>query len=508
MAQKGKDSPASETVNKFKQNPGLYIGSVLILILVTVTFVGGDLIGGRGSGQGGDLTFGYYDGVPINFVPGNMFAQYREQAIWMLQSQGANPDNYFFAYQVWRLAFEETVKHTAILQMVKRSNYLIPSEAVDRAVLQRPEYQDNGRFSQALYQRKGESARLVIWRQTHDELIKDMFNSDFLGLLKPSGEVDFIAGMSSPQRSFQLVYFKVDDYPDSEFLSYARENSELFDSIHLSKITISGEREAKKILASIKDGTSTFEDAARTQSQDSYADRGGDMGKSFSVDLNVEILNPLDRQTIFSLGRGELSDVIRSVDGWSFFRVEEELTHADFNDYAVMEKVRSYVRDAERGRMEDWAIAQADSFIVEVEDSGLLNASRWRNLAIHNFGPIPINYAGVDLFSTLESFTISGFSPEYVKTISRNEDFWKIAFSTQINTPSKPLVQGDNILVLIPVEQIENEEYSVENIASMYSSYWLDYITEQSLNQYFLHNGKLDNRFDDVYQRHLMPTGF
>ena len=43
-----KDSSSSEIIRKFKASPGLYIGSVVILILVVVTFLGGDLLSGGG----------------------------------------------------------------------------------------------------------------------------------------------------------------------------------------------------------------------------------------------------------------------------------------------------------------------------------------------------------------------------------------------------------------------------------------------------------------------------
>jgi len=501
---KGKDSLSAVEARKFKQNPWIYIGSVFILILVTVTFVGGDLVGGRAAGNSGDLTFGYYDGIPITWLPGNMFAQYRDQAGRYYQSQGADINDFRIYAQTWRIAFEKMVEYTAILQMMKKSHYTVPEKLVDRAVAQRPEFQENGRFSKALYQRMSDSSRLVIWRQTQDKLAEIMFNNDINNILIPSAEPDFIAAMSLVQRRFQMVYFKVDDYPEIEYLSYARENSELFNSIHLSKITISNEREAKKILNSIKDGITTFEDAARAQSQDSYADRGGDMGRRYSIDLNVEIPNPSDREAIFGLRMGELSDVIRSGEEWTFFRVEDELTLADFEDEAVIAKVRSYVRDNERGRMEDWALAQAGEFNIDVENSGLDNAARWRYLSIYSFGPIPINYGGIDLFNTLESNTIADFNSEYLNNLSTNDDFWKTAFSTELNKPSQPFVQGDNVLVFIPVEQIEAEETAVKNIASMYSSYWLSYMTEQSLQPYFMKNGKTVDNFWEIYFRYFM----
>ena len=169
MAKKDKKTLAKENetnslgvAQKFKQSPALYIGSVVILVLVVVTFIGGDFLSGRGPGGGGDLTFGYYDRAPISYIPGNMLAQYQEQAVRFYQSQGLDINNFSIGAQIWRQAFELAVAHTAILQMMKRSNYSVPERTVDRQVAQLPQFQVNGRFSSALYNQLSDSARVSI----------------------------------------------------------------------------------------------------------------------------------------------------------------------------------------------------------------------------------------------------------------------------------------------------------------------------------------------------------
>ena len=76
-----KEPFSSEIAKKFRQSPALYIGSVVILVLVIVTFLGGDLLsGGRFGSAGDNWVFGYYDKIPITLVPGNNFAQSYEWA--------------------------------------------------------------------------------------------------------------------------------------------------------------------------------------------------------------------------------------------------------------------------------------------------------------------------------------------------------------------------------------------------------------------------------------------
>ena len=505
-ADQEKESLSSGVSKKFKQNPALYIGSVAVLVLVVVTFVGGDLLsGGRFGGGGGDLTFGYYDKAPISWVPGNMFSQYYERFLQYYRSQYGDTGDFRFESQVWRDAFEFTAVHTAVIQIMKNSKYSVPDKAVDRNVAQLPRFQDNGRFSPALYRQMPESNRNNLWRQIKDEMTRSVFFDDTFNTLILSSEADFIANMAATSRMFDVVLFKVDDYPAEEYISFANENAELFKSIHLSRISINSEKEAARILDSIKDGTLLFEDAARSQSQDIYADRGGDMGSRLFYELDRDIPGISDRQAIFNLEKGGYSDIINNNGEWSFYRVEDELTEVNFDDETVMEKVKSYVRNYRRGLMEDWAFAQAQVFVEDAKESSFDNAARSRSIEKQSFGPLPINYGGLNLFTTLDSFTITGIPPADIGNISRNENFWKTAFSTELNTPSEPLVQGNNVLVFLPTEQSEVQDENIANIASMYSSYWVNNTTEQSLNPYFLKHEKMKDNFWDVYYRVFTP---
>jgi parvulin-like peptidyl-prolyl isomerase len=483
-----------------------------VLILVIVSFVLVPAFVPEGRRGGGDLTFGYYDDVPISYVPGNYFAQSQERIARYYQSSADINSLQYYQSVIWQQAFESAAVHTAILQEMKKANYSVPVKTVDRQVAQLPMFQENGRFSPALYQKMSGNASLALWRQIQDEITKNLYIGDMLGLLKSPKEEVLIGNMASNARNFEMVFFSVDDYPASEYLAYAREHSDVFKSVHLSRISVnSGEREARQILTSVKDGTATFEDAARAQSQDNFADRGGDMGIRYIFELEQEITETAVRENIIRLEKGALSDVVKVGDRWAFFRTEEELKEANFEDEAVMEKVRSYMRNFERGRMEDRAIAQARDFIADANaadfDTALDRVGKEKN----SFGPLPINYGSVDLFSSIESFSMPQLSRSELSSLSMNENFWKIAFTTPLNSLSEPLVQGSNVFVFLPTEQTDIEE-SIEKAesaaATAYSSYWLNYTMEQTIHNYFMNSAKMDNRFIETYYRYFTPFGY
>jgi hypothetical protein len=501
-AVKEKNPSDLEFVRRFKANPLVFIGTIIILIIVIIAFVlVPAIVPEYGGGGSVDLTFGSYDKVPITYVPGNYFAQYYSMVAQYRQPSSEADDYQFISYQIWREAFEGAALHTAVLRETQKSGYTVPAEIVDREVAQLPQFQENGRFSATLYQRLSSNDRLTLWRQVQDDIAKERFRSDVTGLLKSSGEGTFIGAMASPQRSFEMAAFPVESYPDSELALYAAEHPNLFRTTHLSTISVnSSEREARQILDSIQSGTTTFEDAARTHSQDSYAERGGDMGIKLAHELSQEITEEADREQIIALGKGEYSGVIKRGSGWAFFRVEDAVQPANIADAATLEKVRSYVRGFERGRMEDWAIARAREFIALAGESGFDAALSRQGIEKRSFGPLPINYGDIDLFASLRYFS----APE-LASASTDENFWKAAFSTPVGKLSEPLVRGDNVLVLLPTEETVAEESSVESIASTYSSYWLSYMTEQSLRTYFLTSEKMDDQFISTYLRYFLP---
>ncbi|MDR2717708.1 MAG: SurA N-terminal domain-containing protein [Treponema sp.] len=494
----------SELVRRFKTRPFLFIGTFIVLVIVVVAFVlVPAIVPNSGFGRDVDLTFGYYDKVAISYVPGNYFAQYYEMVARYRQNT-MNSENYSYAsYQIWREAFEGAAIHTAILHEMKKSGYTAPSKMVDRDVARLPQFQENGRFSAALYRQMDDNQRLSLWRQVQEDIAKEHFHADVTGLLKPAAEAEFIGKMAAAQRSFDMTVFSVDSYPEAEYAAYIREHSDLFRSVHLSMITVnSNEREARKILDSIKNGETTFEDAARAYSKDDYADRGGDMGIKMIHELSIDIPEETEREKLISLARDEYSDIVKTGSGWSFFRIEEAVQEADASDEAVLEKVRTYVRNFERGRMEDWAIAQAESFITLVNELGLEDAIAQQGIEKRSFGPVPINYGNVDLFTTLASQPVSELSAS-----ASDENFWKVAFSTPVETPSRPVVQGSNVLVLFPKEETAIEESAIESITSTFNSYWLSYVSEQALQQHFINSPKMEDKFIDIYFRYFMNQG-
>ena len=509
MVSKGKKKPnpaenpgQGEFIRRFKSNPLVFIGTFVILIIVIVAFVLVPAIVPNAGGANVDLTFGFYDKIPISYVQGNYLAQVQSNYARYMQGSINESNALSISSQIWRSAFEETVTHIAILQEMKKAGFVIPPELVDKEVRSLPEFQENGRFSVTQYRRLDKATRMSLWKDVRDSLIARRYISDVSGLRQPSQEAAFIGAMASRERTFDMAVFPLSSYPVEEITAFAAGSQDLFKTVHLSKITVnSNEREIRQILTAVEEGSQSFEEAARTHSQDNFAESGGDMGIKMAYELTEEIPDDLERESVLGLARGAVSPIVKVPSGWAFYRAEETPAPADLTDQDTVEKIRTYLTAFRRGIMDDWLIGQAEQLIALAEEKGFDIAAGELGWAKQNFGPVALNYGNFSLFKSLSTDT----APE-LAAASSNENFWQTAFSTPLQSPSTPFMLGDNVLVLFPLEENTLEESDIESIVSSFTSYWINNNTDRGIRDSFIRSEKLEDNFWTTYFRYLQPS--
>ncbi|MDR2136314.1 MAG: peptidylprolyl isomerase [Treponema sp.] len=495
----GEDSAKSELVRRFKANPAVFIGTVVVLIIVIVAFVFVPAIVPNISGFGADYTFGYYDKTPISYRPGNYFALVHEQLVQTNQGTYSEENAAYVNFQIWWNAFQSAVVHTGILHEMGKAGYEPSKEKVDREVAQA--FQINGRFDAASYRQLSNARKIAIWREAQEQIITEAYLRDQYELLRPSGEADFVVGMAAAQRRFEGAAYNLADYPEAELKTYVAQNFALFKSVHFSRITVSsGEREARQILASVKDGTLSFEDAARNQSQDAYAERGGDMGVQMAYELATVISDEAAREKVLALRKGEISDLVSAGESWIFFRAEEDPVAVDTADAAQMEKIRSYLLLFERGRVVDYFAGLAEG--IRAKGIGFDEALQEAGLQKFSFGPLAINYGNLPFFPRLGG--IEGFSDTVLSDFAVTDSFWQTAFSTPLGAVSEPLELGDQVLILLPLEAepAESPEENAENIKLTFQ--YFAHEANDAIQPFFTQNPKLKDQFWETYSRYLM----
>ncbi|MDR0498031.1 MAG: SurA N-terminal domain-containing protein [Treponema sp.] len=486
--EKRDDSFKSEMMHRFKTHPLIFAGTVIVLVIIIIAFVFVPAIV-PSAPRGGDLTFGYYNKTPIKYVLNNYFYQV-QQILTQRQQPAPDDSNYMITVAgIWRSAFEETVIHMGILDEMKQAGFIAPEDVIDKEMARLPHFQENGRFSSAKYRAMDNNTRMNLRKQVEESYIAETFLSDLRNMKNAPNEVSFISSMASPKRSFDLVVFPLSTFPDSEVVSYARTNPAPFRTVRLSMITAGSEREARQILDTVKNGTATFEEAARANSQDWAADRGGDMGAFMDFELTWLIGDDKIRESVFNLAKGEFSEIYKAQSGWAFYRIDEASYPLDTNDMSQNRKIRSYIMENFRGLVEDWVIAETEKFSVQVTEKGFDEAIAAEDKTKNSFGPISLNYGSTNLFASMASAGVSE-----LENAGSNQFFWRAAFKTPLNSLSEPLVIGDNVILLLPLEEIYSDEEETDYIEAYYY-YWMRNNSDGVFRSYFLNNKKLDDRF-------------
>jgi peptidyl-prolyl cis-trans isomerase D len=485
---------------KRETHPFLYAFSIVLLVVIVVTFIGGPAISRRGTG--GRIIFGYYKNTPIEYYPDNYFSRRKDAIADQLRQSGGQEDLAAQAYQVWRTAFDQTVLHTAILTEAETSGLWISEDRVNEALIKQGPYTIDGQFSVDRYDATPSAQRLAYKKLYREQLIHEQYLTDmFQGLRESPLERQFLGGMVEEQRRFSLVSFPFANYPEDQVLKYAEENRERFRRIKLSRILIkSSEREAKEIRKKLVDRTGSFEELARAHSADVYADKGGDMGWRYYYDLEADFENSAPVETIFQLGETEISPVLESRFGWVIFRCDAPALEPDFDVEETRQVVRDYLMRYEKGIVEDYTLSRAESFRERVEDVGFLGATLEGNYTVGVTDYFPINYQSFYFLSPVRS----PLEQINLSSAAYNEEFFVRAFSLAPGEVSVPILLDDQVLVL-RLDDIRQAPQRERDLLGDYYAYYAQQSLEQDLQNVLLDPDFIEDNFDATFYKYVFP---
>jgi len=495
--------PSEQIEKKHQSHPLVYVFSVIILIIVVVTFVA--LPFRPGNFAPGSLVFGSYNGEDIRFVgnPENYFARQRDLLNQQIESQQANANPELVTYQVWRGAFERTVVHTAILQDAHRSGLIVTGHKVDQALAQYGPYIVNGKFSVEAYDRTSPSDREATRELYGEDLVQQQYYDDILYGQKVSTKaVDFIKGMTSPEREFRYVVFSFAQYPANLVVQYGQQHASLFRTINLSRITIkSSESDANAIYQKLEENPNLFEEIAKNQSKDSYADKGGEMGWVDFNDLKPDFQNVTDLDKLFAMKGGQISPVIKTSFGWVIYRVNQPVRQPDLTDPNTIKTVRAYMEQFERGQIEDYLSNLGNKFRDAATKVGFDAASVTEGLSVHQTNYFPINYGNAFFLPQMKALD----NNTALASGAYKQDFLQEIFSLKVRAVSKPIILDTNVVVLQPLDERNAPDGETSAIGGYYP-YILQQFTQTDLVDQILQSPKFVDNFQQVFFKNFNFT--
>lgn len=483
---------ASKT-DKFKKKNntrtiGTIVGSIIILIIVVVSFVVAPALTDLGQTNVADIELGSYGKEKITFSFINETAFSNElAAISDSTTDSMDP-------RLAQVAYRRAVTKAAAREQFTSSGYSISDEQLDEAVLQSGYYNVNGSFNTEVFKNTTESQKQHIREEMARELqVQSWMYHTLYQQRRSNGYLSFISSMSNVKRNFNYVAISYDEYPDELVLEYGKNDAEKFTELSLSRITVDKMSTANDIIKQLENKESTFEDLAKKYSTDNFKDDGGKLSNiTYAYELE-SIFGLTDSSELLDLKVGDKPIIIENDESVILLAVNEETLEPSFNELSI---VRDYMLSFERGIIEDYFY----NMINEISDNNLASLGK----EIKETGLFSINFGGEQLLST--SIDRVNGDEIFTRAVS-NENFFTTLFNLEADVLSEPIVLGDNITVFKLINEETDETLEDEYILSSLDQSLLNYKSQVSEDLFFKSDKYTDNFFPGYIEILQMTQG-
>lgn len=476
MDKKNNDKSVTEKKVKSKTNPLVFIGSVLLLVIITIAFVFTPM-GTTGNTE--SIEFGKYDGKKI--IYDENFANTVETYMEQMEMYGQESDFFTAMSQ----AFQESVLTLGFTDEVEKSGYFVPESKIKRDMV--PYFVDeDGNYSEALYQQTPDSTKIAIKEAVEEYAMRNTYANDISTAKVSSKEVAFIESMNETQRSFDMVSFNTAAFPQEEIEKFGNENAELFVDYNMDIITLDDEASAKDILARITNKEVTFADAITEFSIDQYSGEDGKLNNSLHYELKNIIVDEADFDSLTNLAVGTMSDVVETSTGFSIFSVTASPIKSAFPNETLTDVVYDYLTVFESGLIEDYFINVAKDFVSTVVGYDYETAVESFDLTSVSVESFPVNFGNVPLLQPMPTSS----APQLSQAQS-SEKFFESAFSLSAGEFSEPIVLGSDIVLIRMKEEVTVP--AVEGQFDYMYDYYLGQFDSYDVTSSFMASEKLEN---------------
>jgi hypothetical protein len=481
------------------------IGAVIILVISAIVFLpaGGIAVYQGFFGKSKVPVFGSYDGTKISYEAGSKFVTILNNIVEQ-NKRGGIEYNEQTSFQFFNAAFKATIQNLAYTDFVNKSSW-IPSDFAVNSNLIRYFTDENGKYSEKIYNSVPESQRAMLRSDLENSLIVSRFVNDLYGenglksdklygLKDASKEAEFIANMGKDKHAFEIVSFDLNEYPNSEIISYAKNNAEMFTLYDFSVLTLESESEAKSLLKQLKAEEITFEDALAEKSTKHYSDKDGKLANQYRFQLSEIIENEDEIAALITMAKDSYSSAIKTSKGYSIFKTDGDPVALNTTNEETINVVKEYIKNKEMSIIEEYFISKAKDFASDAAVSGFNTACKSFKLKKTNIKPFPINYGNIGFIEPMADVA-------ELTTLSTDKENLTKLFSLAKNEISEPILINSKVVVAKCTDIISSDIKSTEEIASL--------ITQE--DQYtadltLMESDKVENHFIEVYIANFMQN--
>lgn len=490
-AMKSKKTPENKNIrSSTKKNPFKKLLVSIIIGFVAVAFVG-SFAYRYTARRGVSPNVAVINGEPVSVGPDSLFANFYRQFYEEERQKGEEAElNEQKNRELMRRALDTVIQRMLILQYAKEEGITVDKETVLTSIIKKGYYRGQGKnFDEERYNNTPESNRQDIFDAEKEGIIINTFIQEHFGSVGVSElELKSFFQFTNYGKKIEYVFLRYDELPDDKLKSFYQENPRLFEKAHAAHILIKDdELKAQEILAELKEDPEKFEDIAKTSSEDTTNEKGGDLGWFYRKDMVPEF-----SEASFTLKKGEISDIIKSPFGFHIIKALDDVRIEPY-EAALFRIKKEYVSE-HKEEVEKRVSALSKEILTE---------------AINNPSEFDTTIKKYTLQKTITDYiTVSG---QYILNeeqniplfeLMNNENLPNLVFSTKINQVGGPLKTSDGEIIfkVIDEKQFDQAEYekSKDYITNVYSNLKENYLFNDWYN-FTLMNSKITDNFDQFF---------
>lgn len=457
--------------------------ATVVLVLAAIAFIWVPAMGSTGSVK--DL--GVWDSKSITNEPASPYYSKLQYVQRLFDAFGGTVPNdeatrEYFNYQLSNTALSSSIIDLAMETEVEKMGYTPSDRLINIGLISQFTDQTTGAYSQAIYDNTSEATKLQLRNDIISNLKRTRYIYDLLGYngnfgLKPSSkEAPFVAEMNTEKRKLNYVSFKPIHFPVDKIREYGEAHSDLFVKYDFSIVSFQDENAASSVSREILKGSVQFDDALKSQDTsitNPYVDSNGTLTNSYRKDLNSLFPNAEDLSKIISLKVGEISTPVKMNSLYVVLKCNSEPVQPDFQDTSLIDQVSYYMRQYEKGIIEDYLMQHAEDFIAvaKEKDFGAACLEFMAEPTTTDF--FGINYGNSQFLNTLPE------GDALFSSIAKNEDVFTSLFTLNVGEYAKPFLLNESVYIATvaeiqekaPVEESAISNYTAEN------QNWSDYYT-------------------------------
>lgn len=455
---------------------------IIVLTIATISFIWIPAMGGFGSVK----TLASWDGHAITNEPDSPFFENMQRVQRLFESFVGNvpqdaASQEYLNYKITNIAMTASIVDTAMKSEVEKNGYRPSDKLINLQLINQFSDPNTGLYSPQAYQNTSEANKLKIRTNIVSDLTKTRYIQDLFGfngaygLKTNSKETEFLKSLNSEKRTIRYINFNTMLFPQEKIKSYAEEHADLFVKHDLSVVSFQDEKAASTVFGEISKGTVNFDDAFKNQDVNATnpaVNTDGKLINAYRKDLNALFPNAEDLAKIVALKVGEVSKPVKMNSLFVVLKCNADPVQPDFSSKALLNEVFYYMRQYERGVIEDYLVAHAEDFRKLAQEKTFDDACREFDVQAKTVESLPINYGNSFFLPTFPT------GDPILSTAISNEDFFKTIFSLQEHEVSKPFLLNDNAVVCTVTERIPADTKLADSTVEMYkqeNQNWTDY---------------------------------